>query len=178
MNENPLVNSAHQKIRDVIERTNHLVSLVPPDRLDWRPLSETVHFNDLGHVIGHLLSCLGGFCSVFYKAFPGQLAHFAPLKDLQVNHSCPPAETAARIRSYAAFIDEGFTCCSDADLARIIPTVLVPDGETILSLLLNNLEHLSNHKYQLFIYLKLLGIPVGSRDIYKFHDIVPKPTPN
>ncbi len=37
-----------------------------------------------------------------------------------------------------------------------------------MTLLLGNLEHLLNHKYQLFFYLKLLGVPVNSSDLYRF----------
>jgi hypothetical protein len=33
--------------------------------------------------------------------------------------------------------------------------------------LLANLEHFINHKYQLFFYLKLLGVSVDTRDLYK-----------
>ena len=39
-------------------------------------------------------------------------------------------------------------------------------NESVLTLLLGNLEHLVNHKYQLFVYLKILGVPVGTGDIY------------
>jgi uncharacterized damage-inducible protein DinB len=172
MSDNLLVLSVQQKVREAIERTGHLIALAPEDCLEWRPLPQKGdgHFIDAGHVLGHLLTCLGGFCSVLLKAYPEKLAHFADLQWLKTNHCCPPAEALERLRSYAAFIDEGFLCCSDADLMRVIPTVLVPEGETMLSLLLNNLEHLNNHKYQLFVYLKLLGVPVGSRDLYKFHE--------
>jgi hypothetical protein len=41
----------------------------------------------------------------------------------------------------------------------MVPSVFVPEGEQLATLLLGNLEHLINHKYQLFFYLKLLGIP-------------------
>jgi len=34
--------------------------------------------------------------------------------------------------------------------------------------MLGNLEHLINHKHQLFTYLKLMGESVGSRDLYRF----------
>ena len=47
-------------------------------------------------------------------------------------------------------------------------TVFVPEGETLMTLLLGNLEHLLNHKYQVFLYLKLAGVAVGSRDVYRF----------
>lgn len=61
-----------------------------------------------------------------------------------------------------------FALCTDQDLARKIPTVFVPQGEALITLLLGNLEHLTNHKYQLFFYLKLLGVNVTSADLYSF----------
>ena len=51
------------------------------------------------------------------------------------------------------------------------PTVFVRTGETVLTLLLGNLEHLINHKHQLFIYLKLMGAPVETRDLYCFRGL-------
>jgi hypothetical protein len=51
--------------------------------------------------------------------------------------------------------------------ATDLPTVFVPQEELLMTILLGNLEHLMNHKYQLFFYLKLLGIPVATQDLYK-----------
>ena len=54
---------------------------------------------------------------------------------------------------FAGHIDRGFQCCTDGDLAgRRIATVFVPEGETVLTLLLGNFGRLENHKYQLFFY--------------------------
>ena len=47
-----------------------------------------------------------------------------------------------------------------------VPTVFAAEGETILRLLLTNLEHFINHKYQLFFYLKMMGVSVGTGDLY------------
>jgi hypothetical protein len=65
-----------------------------------------------------------------------------------------------------AHIEEGFALLADEDLARQIPTVFVPQGEALLTLLLGNLEHFINHKHQLFSYLKALGVPLGTCDLY------------
>jgi hypothetical protein len=43
----------------------------------------------------------------------------------------------------------------------------VAEGEPLLTLLLGNLEHLINHKHQLFWYLKLLGVSVRTPDLYR-----------
>jgi hypothetical protein len=44
----------------------------------------------------------------------------------------------------------------------------VAEGEPVMTLLLENFEHLMNHKYQLFFYLKLLGTGVNTSDLYRF----------
>ena len=62
----------------------------------------------------------------------------------------------------------GFELVNDAVLARRIPTLFVPDGERVLTLFLKNLEHLINHKHQLFTYLRLMGSNVASHDLYRF----------
>jgi hypothetical protein len=86
-----------------------------------------------------------------------------------VNHFSPSAETLSRFQEYRRCIDAGFLLCKDSDLERLLPSVFVPDGLSMLTLYLNNLEHLISHKYQLFFYLKLLGLKVGTQDIYHFH---------
>ena len=55
----------------------------------------------------------------------------------------------------------------DGDLGKIVPTVFVTSGEPLMTLLLGNLEHLINHKHQLFTYLKQMGVDVSTRDLYQ-----------
>jgi hypothetical protein len=173
MGEDPLVNSLAEKVMETIERTLHLVSLVPANLLEWRPeLPEKMpEANDLGHVLGHLLECLSGFCAAFYRAFPVELADFVELRAMAAGESCSPVEAQEKIKLYEAQIRRGFQRCADKDLSMRIPTVFVPEGQTLLTVLLGNLEHLINHKYQLFVYLRLAGVKVGSRDIYKWRRI-------
>jgi hypothetical protein len=118
-------------------------------------------------LLGHLLECMAGFCAVLAAALPKQLAHFARLRDLPVNHACTGAEAVQRIAVYRAHIEEGFGALQDDDLSRLLPTVFVPRGETVLTLLLGNLEHIINHKHQLFVLLRALGCRVGTADLYR-----------
>ena len=69
---------------------------------------------------------------------------------------------------FLGLVRDGFRAVAQEDLARPIPTVFVPEGEALLTLLLGNLEHLISHKYQLLTYLKLAGVTVGTPDIYRF----------
>jgi len=164
--EEPLCASILAKIREQMERTDHLVRLVPPDQLDWTPPIPGAW--PAGVLLGHLLECLAGFCAVLGAAEPERLAHFTKLRNLPVNHHCSPSEAVSRIASYCDHIEQGFALLRDADLGRELPTVFVKHGESLLTLLLGNLEHLINHKHQLFTYLKLMGIEVSSRDLYRF----------
>lgn len=121
---------------------------------------------DLGHLLGHLLDCLAGFCAAFFVAFPKGLAALEGLRKSQVNHFCEPAEALNKIAIYRKEIVRGFRLCTDKDLRRKLRTVFQPKGEQLLAILLANLGHLLNHKYQLFFYLRLLGEPVRTKDLY------------
>ena len=152
------------KLEEQIERTEHLVTLIPPDKLEWKPRPDSFRVCDL---LGHLLECLAGFCATLYALSPDRLGFFARLRELRVNHCCSIEEAKSRISEYRDHIGQGFAALTDQDLSRRIPTVFVPDGEAALTLLLGNLEHLINHKYQLFSYLKLLDVSVETRDLFR-----------
>jgi len=159
----PLATLLLSKLDEQIEQSLHLIALIPPDRIEWKPQPDTLRVCDL---LGHLLECLAGFCATLYAVNPDRLGHFQDLRKLPVNHCCGTAEAVARLREYASHIKAGFELLDDDDLAKRIPTVFVTDGEAVFSVLLGNLEHLINHKYQLFFYLKILGVGVATSDLY------------
>jgi hypothetical protein len=161
-----LCTSLLSKIEEQIERTDRLIALFPESRLDWRPPIKGAFSPAI--LMGHMLECLAGFCAALYAASPDRLARFLELRRLPVNHRCASEEARDRIGVYNACIREGFELIQDSDLAMLIPTVFVKGGEPLMTLLLGNLEHLINHKHQLFTYLKLVGVEVVSRDLYAF----------
>lgn len=166
-----LVHALQAKISEQIERTEHLIRSVPEDSEDWAPAISDAW--PLGKLLGHLLDCLAGFCAALYAVAPLRFADFARLRDLPVNHICSPAEAASRIAVYRDSLQEGLATLDDSDLATRVPTVFIKDGELLLTLLLGNLEHLINHKHQLFMYLKARGVSVSSSDLYHFRKIDP-----
>jgi hypothetical protein len=161
----PLAGAVYAKTAEQIERTVHLLGLIPADRSQWAPpIPGSWTF---GELLGHLFDCLAGVCAVLYAAHPEKLAHFAELQTLAVNCACAPAEARQRIGLYGAHIEQGFAVLRDSDLAHRLPTVFVGEGEPVLTLLLGNLEHLINHKHQLFTYLKMLPVNVATGDLYR-----------
>src|SRR5262249_28102104 len=153
--EHIIVLSLLAKLREQIECTQTLMTLIPADKLNWQPQENCFRIGDL---LGHLLECLAGFCATLYALHPVDLKHFERLRDLPVNHFCNIEDAQHRIMEYQSYIEEGFAILNDEDLATKIPTLFVTTGETAMTILLGNLEHLINHKYQLFFYLKLLGV--------------------
>src|SRR5438045_3121536 len=117
----PLCNALLDKIHEQIERTEHLIALLPPEGVAWKPASAGGW--PVGMLLGHLLDCLAGLCAALAAAEPARLAHFRSLRELAVNHLCSAAEAAGRIGTYRAHIEEGFAILRDADLARPISTV-------------------------------------------------------
>lgn len=164
--ERALCESLLAKIHEQIERTGHLISRVPPGSLEWKP--DVSGAWPVSLLLGHLLESAAGLCAVLAAIEPVRLAHFAGLRDWPVNHACAPGEACARLALYRDRIDEGFALLEDTRLAERVPTVFVQAGETVLTLLLGNMEHLINHKHQLFMYLKMMGVEVKTADLYQF----------
>ena len=161
---NALASLFLSKLEEQIERTQHLIALIPPDKLEWKPQPDSLRLCDL---LGHLLECLAGFCATLYAVNSSRLVHFSGLRELPVNHCCGIEEASERIRDYGLHIKEGFAVLNDDHLASLVPTVFVAEGEPVMTLMLGNLEHFINHKYQLFSYLKLAGVDVTTSDLYK-----------
>jgi hypothetical protein len=158
-----LVQSVLDKIREQVQLLDNLADLVPADRLDWRPPGVSAFSVDA--LLGHVLDGLTGFCAVLAALNPQQLGHFQALRELEVNR-CGGPEARQKLRVVLATIELGFASMTDDVLATRLPTALVPAGQSVLALLLGNLEHLINHKFQLFFYLKLLGVDVSTNDLY------------
>ena len=169
MTQSVLCRATLEKILEQLERTVHLIGLIPPDQCDWTP--EVSGAWSVGMLLGHLLECCAGFCAALAAAEPQRLAHFADLRALPVNCDCAPAPAIERVALYRERIEEGFALLDDARLGQRVATVFVNEGELLLTLLLGNVEHLINHKHQLFTYLRQMGIGVGTADLYVFRGL-------
>jgi hypothetical protein len=175
MDEQPLTESLRCKITDAIDRTDHLTRLVPTGHLDWHPAAHpgnTIRIFRVGELLGHLVDCLAGFCAALSAAFPSELADFSNLRQIG-GPVRSPQDASERMAKLSACIERGFGICTDSALARKIPTIFAPEGEELLTILLGNFEHLTSHKQQLFLYLKLLGVPVGTADLYRLRGSLP-----
>lgn len=163
--------SLFAKVDEQLERTGYLVAILPEDQLGWAPAIGGAW--PAGRLLGHLLDCAAGFCAVLAAAEPELAASLSGLRAMPVNQYCGAVEARERLATYRACLEQGFARLPDACLCRKVATVFVSEGETVLTLILGNLEHLINHKHQLFTYLKLMGRPVSSGDLYQFRGSPP-----
>lgn len=165
----PVCTAIHEKVGEQIERIDHLLQRLPALPGDWVP--DIPGAQPISWLLDHLVDSVDGFCAVLYAVYPEQLAHLLALRDTGMPHALDPAGTRTRLQTHARQLDEGFLLLTDAALTRRIPTVFVPAGETVATLLLGNLEHLISHKYQLFLYAKMAGAQVNTPDLYRFRGL-------
>jgi hypothetical protein len=114
------------------------------------------------------MECATGIAATLYAAKPEELGHLLGLKRLTGNQHVGIAAAKEGLHTFQESLREAYSHLADHDLARLISTVFVPQGESVLTLMLINYEHLASHKYQLFLWLRMAGVKVESRDLYHF----------
>src|SRR5258706_11976584 len=133
---NALASLFLSKLEEQIERTQHLIALIPPEKLEWKPQPDSLRVCDL---LGHLLECLAGFCATLYAVNSARLVHFAGLRELPVNHCCGIEEASERIRDYGLHIKEGFAVVNDVNLLSRVSTVFFAVGEAWMTVVFGKL---------------------------------------
>ncbi|MEZ5398170.1 MAG: DinB family protein [Bryobacteraceae bacterium] len=161
MNESPLCAAIAAQVTEEARLAAALLRRVHAAALTRLPPWDGLPMNALA---AHLADAFRGFLAVLEAVRPGLAARIA------APPSMDPRDAADSIDEAARLIAAGFHRIADSDLARRLPTAFVPEGQTVLELLLVNLRHTAAHKYQLFTYLKASGVPVSSRDLYEFRE--------
>ena len=140
-----------------------MIRMVPADKLSWRP---GPNFMSLGQVICHLASGLGSDLQCLASGVwpkPDEMAEALKLENMP---SCTSEEAAERLQKDKAMLRETLDGISEEDFTEKI--VSVPWGwhAKLERMLVLFREHFTNHKMQLFLYLKLLGLPVNTETLY------------
>ena len=146
-----------------IQPAEKLISMVPPNKLDWRPGPT---FMSPGQVICHMSDGVGGGLeSLVSGKWPSMEEMEAGMK-LEYMPSCGVQEALSKLEKDKAILRATLDGISEDDFTNRV--VSVPWGWTtkfeIMSVAF--LGHFNNHKMQLFIYLKLLGLPVNTETLY------------
>jgi len=140
-----------------------LIGMVPADKLNWRPGPT---FMSVGQVVRHLSDGVGaGLEWVLGGQWPSmeEMAEGMKLENLP---SCGPQEALDKLEKDKEILRHVLDGMSEEDFANKV--VSVPWGwkGKMELMALHFLEHFTNHKMQLFTYLKLLGLPVNTETLY------------
>jgi hypothetical protein len=142
-----------------------MVALLPDDKIDWAPAA---NFMTAGHVLKHLSEnwCIVKMMVTQQWPFSGEQEMIEAMK-LENLPSCGKAEAIAAMEKDLA--DAIAYLENEVSEEQFFNTVVEAPwgfkGEIWKAVLMAR-EHATNHKMQLFLYLKLLGLPVHTGTLY------------
>jgi hypothetical protein len=152
-----------------------LVAMAGDDALGWKPATGK-NWMTTGQLLKHLTESCGACFRGFIKGEWG-LPEGVDINNLPPESMLPPAEKLPTVSSVAeatrlllkdkqlAF--EMLSGCSEDELAtRPAPAPWDPTEIVLGHRLLQMIDHLKQHKGQLFYYLKLQGKPVNTGDLW------------
>jgi uncharacterized damage-inducible protein DinB len=172
MNWTELLKAEMQSTYDVTER---LFTQVIDDSLEWKPATGS-NWLTTGQLLKHITESCGAPCRAFVTGewgLPERLppGEVPPDEELPLAEAMPSVESVAQARQALeedrriAF--EMLSTAGEDELAhRMAPTPWDSTGMVLGHRLLQMVDHLKQHKGQLFYYLKLQGKPVGTRDLW------------
>ncbi|MBN1641631.1 MAG: DinB family protein [Anaerolineae bacterium] len=161
------------EIEDTYRVTQALIDLVEPgDSLDWKPATGS-NWMTMGQLLRHLTDA----CGSAFKGFVTGNWGIPQDVDLSAEDMLSPAELLPTIGSVAEAKrllaeDEQLSYdmlarCAEDELAnKVVPAPWYPQGMILGRDLLHMVDHLRNHKAQLFYYLKLQGKPVNTGNLW------------
>jgi uncharacterized damage-inducible protein DinB len=153
----------YKVVMEACRPTESLIHMVSPDKLQWRPGPK---FMSLGQLICHLGDGFGAVLSATLTGkwpTPEEMEQAMKLENMP---SCTVEDALNKLASDKLVLRATLNSISEEDFAG--KTVSVPWGMqgTIERMAISFLEHFTNHKMQLFVYLKLLGLPVHTGTLY------------
>jgi hypothetical protein len=154
--------------KGIVTAPRALVARAPEGRLAWRPDES---FLTLGAVVQHVCTAVGaGLRDVVdggWAIAPGS----------GEGSGLPPAEAFPTVQSVKEGLDlidadwklfeRSFARIDEATLnTQVCRIPWMAPGTTLAEYLLLTTEHLSNHRMQLFMYLRLMGVKVDTSNLY------------
>lgn len=152
-----------------------LLDLVDDSTLDWKPSTGSNWMTT-----GQLLKHISGACGAAFRGFitgDWGLPEGMEISEISAEEMLPPAEKLPTIASIAEAKQllredkqaaiEMLAACTEEELAlKPAPAPWDPAEMMLGHRLLQMVDHLKQHKGQLFYYLKLQGKPVNTGDLW------------
>ena len=163
------------EIEDTYKVTDGLLDLVDHDSLDWKPCPEN-NWMTMGQLLMHLTNACGAPIRGFVTGDWG-LPEGIDVGDLSPEEMLPPAEKLPTVESVGQAkellakdkqlaLDMLAQCDEDRLANRTASAPWDPTEMVLGHRLLQMVAHFSQHKSQLFYYLKLQSKPVSTGHLW------------
>ena len=156
-------NEYYEVVMENYRPVEKLIGMVPADKLNWRPGPT---FMSVGQVLCHLSDGFGGGFDMLLSGKWPSMEEMGEGMKLENLPSCSPREALEKLEKDKKILRQVLDGVSEEDFTNKV--VSVPWGMTakVERMAISFLEHFTNHKMQLFTYLKLLGLPVNTETLY------------
>jgi len=164
-----------KEVESTFKATSNLFDMVESDKLNWKPASGS-NWMTTGQLLMHIATACGSSFKGFLTGDWG-LPEGVDMSKLSPEEMLPPAEKMPTVMSLdeAKQLLEADKKLSDEMLAQVTeddletkpaPAPWDPTQTPLGHRLLQMVQHMSQHKAQLFYYLKLQGKPVNTGHLY------------
>lgn len=173
MNWTELLNGS---IEELYPATDSLMAMVADQELDWKPATGE-NWMTVGQLLFHLTGACGACCKGFVTGDWG-MPEGVSMEDMPPEEMLPPAEKLPTVESVAQAremlaADKAVALAMVAEAGeddlegKVVEAPWAPGMKYALGRhLLQMVEHLAQHKAQLFYYLKLMDRPVNTGHLY------------
>ena len=148
---------------EVFKPTEPLFRLVPPDKIDWKPTEKSF-------TAGQLISHIGGALWVYGNGIIAGKWGFHSMEEVHIQNrstQCVTVDEAVKKlnTNYAEF-KRLMNTLTEEDFSH--GNVDTPQLGRVprWRIAMMGIEHHINHKTELFMYLKLLGVDVNTESLY------------
>jgi hypothetical protein len=156
-------NEFYEVVMENYRPAEKLIGMVPADKLGWRPGPT---FMSVGQVICHLSDGFGGGFEMLLSGKWPSMDEMAEGMKLENLPSCTSQEALDRLEKDKKILRQVLDGVSEEDFTNKVVSVPWGMAGKVERIAISFLNHLSNHKMQLFTYLKLLGLPVNTETLY------------
>lgn len=139
-----------------------MLKMVPADKLDWKPAQ---NFMSMGELVCHVSDGIGTELRMLItNSWPKPEEMSEAMKGKMP--TCTIEDALAKLEKDKIALKKILSEVTEDDFAnKIVSTPWGWSGK-LEKMALDFKEHFTNHKMQLFTYLKLLGFPVNTQTLY------------
>jgi uncharacterized damage-inducible protein DinB len=156
-------NEYYEVVMENYRPVEKLIGMVPADKLDWKPGPT---FMSVGQVLCHLSDGFGGGFDMLLSGKWPSMEEMGEGMKLENLPSCSPQEALDKLEKDKKILRQVLDGVSEGDFTNKVVSVPWGMKAKLERMAISFLEHFTNHKMQLFTYLKLLGLPVNTETLY------------